>query len=154
MWYNQQWRSVLELPTMLAHGCQSLRYVRGYEVLARCNVLNHWKQLLNLVPHKQLLNLVPMWTCSPLFFCQQHQDISAKMCHLWGDISVLTSVTGQLTLATGWGLVTLWTPEVGKGRKSLTNPGSGRKGRNFIIPFVDSAVFLFSPYQSNNVELK
>jgi hypothetical protein len=48
-------------------------------------------------------------------------------------------------------------PKVGKGRKSLTNPGSGGKGQNFIIPFVrtiDSAVFLFSPVQSSNVELK
>jgi hypothetical protein len=32
--------------------------------------------------------------------------------------------------------ITLWTPKTGKGRKSLTNPGSGGKYRNLIIPFV------------------
>jgi hypothetical protein len=38
----------------------------------------------------------------------------------------------------------LWTPKVGKGRKSLTNPGSGGKGRNFIIPFARKRLIL--PY--------
>jgi hypothetical protein len=32
--------------------------------------------------------------------------------------------------------LTLRTPKVGKCRKGLTNPGSGGKGWNFIIPFV------------------
>jgi hypothetical protein len=37
---------------------------------------------------------------------------------------------------------TLWTPKVGKCRKSLTNPGSGGKSRNFIIPFVRKRLIL------------
>jgi hypothetical protein len=40
--------------------------------------------------------------------------------------------------------LSLWTPKVGKGGKSLTNPGSGGKGRNLIIPFVRKRLIL--PY--------
>jgi hypothetical protein len=37
---------------------------------------------------------------------------------------------------------TLWTLKVGKRRKSLTNPWSGGKGRNLIIPFIRKRLIL------------
>jgi hypothetical protein len=50
--------------------------------------------------------------------------------------------------------ITISTPKVGKGRKSLTNPRFGWKSSEFYNPTIDAAVFLFSPFQSSNVELK